>query len=397
MSQIVDIVGRFDLSLTFERSRLVGLCASLTGNSEVAEDLAQETLLEGWRHLNELRDPEKMSPWLSGIARNLCLRWLRKYGQVRKCTDEPLSQFNCWDFAGEARFVDDFDVEIELERKELSDLLDQALALLPPETRTILIERYVQESKLSEVAAHLEMDPHATAMRIQRGKLALRHILTTAFSREIASYHPEIGDPPRGRGWEETRLWCTICGKLHLRGRHDPIKGELWLTCPACCPGPEDFLIHTDSVGILGGVKGYKPALTRAYTWSHGYYRPNLLALTVPCLTCGRPTYLQRGPSASPHLSSWHRNRHGLFHRCDACSPLNYYWESLEFLVLSLPEGRAFQKAHPRIRQLPARQVETQGRDAIVTTFESVTNCDRFVVVSALDTYEVLCIEGREK
>jgi DNA-directed RNA polymerase specialized sigma24 family protein len=33
-----------------ERARLVRLCARLTGNIDVAEDLAQETLFEAWRH-----------------------------------------------------------------------------------------------------------------------------------------------------------------------------------------------------------------------------------------------------------------------------------------------------------------------------------------------------------
>src|SRR5438067_13220890 len=64
-----------------ERVRLVRLCASITGNADVAEDLAQETLLEAWRHEDRLRDPERFSQWLSGIARNVCLRWMRKRGR----------------------------------------------------------------------------------------------------------------------------------------------------------------------------------------------------------------------------------------------------------------------------------------------------------------------------
>ena len=33
-----------------ERTRLVQLCARIVGDREAAEDLAQETLLEAWRH-----------------------------------------------------------------------------------------------------------------------------------------------------------------------------------------------------------------------------------------------------------------------------------------------------------------------------------------------------------
>ena len=63
-----------------ERTRLVRLCAAITGDREVAEDLAQETLFEAWRHLEGLRDPQKRSQWLTGIARNICRRWRRQRG-----------------------------------------------------------------------------------------------------------------------------------------------------------------------------------------------------------------------------------------------------------------------------------------------------------------------------
>ena len=60
-----------------ERTQLVRLCATMTGDSGAAEDLAQETLLEAWRHLEGLRDPQKRTQWLTGIARNVCRCWRR--------------------------------------------------------------------------------------------------------------------------------------------------------------------------------------------------------------------------------------------------------------------------------------------------------------------------------
>ena len=41
--------------------------------------------------------------------------------------------------------TDDYDLEMELERKELIELLDHALTLLPAATRMLLIKRYVEE------------------------------------------------------------------------------------------------------------------------------------------------------------------------------------------------------------------------------------------------------------
>lgn len=399
MADLIDITDRLDVSLSLERSRLVRLCAALTGNADVAEDLAQETLLEAWRHIEDLRDQEKFLQWLSGIARNVCLRWLRKQGrqaahliETRSRTEASLIELEDW-------LADDIDLEVELEHKELIELLDRAMALLPAETRTVLIERYVQESPLAEVAAKLGINTSAAAMRLQRGKLALRRVLSREFRREMAAYGSDKLDRLDGPGpevsgqWEETSIWCDMCGQRRLKGFYDREEGELWLTCPACCPEPDDFMLHSHLLKILGGVKGYKPALTRIYKWDYSYYQPNLLTLVVPCMHCGRPCLLQKGPSNHHSLTPWHRNRHGVFHCCDYCTPGDYSWSSLEFMNLSLPEAQDFKREHPRIRTLPMQEIEAEGRPAIVTIFESVTSAQRLVVVSALDTYETLRIE----
>src|SRR5215472_2084702 len=69
-----------EAQLAAERTRLIGLCARLSGDAEMAEDLAQETLAEAWRLLAKLRQPEGLSAWLSAIARNICRRWTRERG-----------------------------------------------------------------------------------------------------------------------------------------------------------------------------------------------------------------------------------------------------------------------------------------------------------------------------
>ena len=132
-----------------ERIRLVRLCAALTGDREVAEDLAQETLLEAWRHKHALWDQNRYTYWLSGIARNVCLRWLRERRRDTAHLITPSrSQHtqNAQLAELEDSLADDLDIEVELERRELVELLDRALALLPAETRIALVEHYVEES-----------------------------------------------------------------------------------------------------------------------------------------------------------------------------------------------------------------------------------------------------------
>lgn len=381
-----------------ERARLVGLCGKLTGNYDVAEDLAQETLLLAWRGLEGLRDPAKRAQWIAGIARNVSLRWLRQHGRdqarslvLPQTTDEQNIA------TLEDLIADEFDLEVELERKELANLLDRALALLPDETRAVLIRRYIDESPLSEIATQFGTNASAVAMRLQRGKLALRKALTSEMREEIAAYEQTAA----AQMWEPTSLWCNLCGKHHLLGHRQPERGMLYLKCPACSPGDE-VLSKNDSLQVLMGIKSYKPAYTRLSEWAHNYYRQALRDGSMICETCKRVVPASIRPAEeirqldwlnqdTPRWA-WRQGERLVSVVCSHCESVSC--TTLEGLCIFLPEGRDFLRAHPRVRFLPYRSIEFAGRPAIVTRFESVTDSSSFEVISAYDTYEVLKIAG---
>ena len=79
-----------------------------------------------------------------------------------------------------------------LERQELAELLDRALALLPPETRDALVARYVEELGPAQIAQRLAVSPEAVGMRLTRGRSAVRRVLET-----------ELADEPLAQVWLE--------------------------------------------------------------------------------------------------------------------------------------------------------------------------------------------------
>ncbi|GER91947.1 hypothetical protein KDW_61090 [Dictyobacter vulcani] len=200
MEKIDDGLLDVEQILQVERPRLLRLCSRITGNASVAEDMVQETLLEAWRHLDSLQDPEKFAPWLNGIARNVCLRWQQRQQRERSHLIEVPARDGDGLTTLAETLLDDCDVEIELERRELASLLDQAMDLLPQQTRAMLLERYVRESPLSEIAGLLGMNVNAVSMRLQRGKLALRRALAAELKLEAEDYAPRTRRPgPRPR------------------------------------------------------------------------------------------------------------------------------------------------------------------------------------------------------
>jgi RNA polymerase sigma factor (sigma-70 family) len=371
-----------DDALISEYSRLVRLCAHLTADVDAAEDLAQETLYEAWRSEHKLRDPAKRSQWLSGIARNVCLRWARKRAResarlVQLLSDDGLQSLTLDDWA-----EDDFDLDMELERDELAGLLDRAMALLQPQTRQLLIGEYVEETTLAETAARLGLSEAAAEKRLQRGLLVLRRVLTTDLREEAASYGLTLPDTD---GWRETRIWCMGCGQHRIRGRFIHSTGEFSLRCPGCCRSGVT-LANCVSPGLFRGVKGFKPALTRLQRHAVQYYGLALERGAAPCEVCGRPLPLRRG--LTPPVPEYMAEFPGVHVRCPDCDFTSD--QDLAGLALALPEVMRFWREHPRMRTVRGREVEVQGSAAIMTTFESVTDSCHVDVVTIRDTFETV-------
>src|ERR1700722_15641230 len=74
------------------QSLICTLAYSATGNIGQSEDLAQETFLTAWSQLSGLREPEKLRPWLCGIARNLVNNSLRKQKREPSHAAEPIEE-----------------------------------------------------------------------------------------------------------------------------------------------------------------------------------------------------------------------------------------------------------------------------------------------------------------
>ncbi|MDP8907542.1 MAG: RNA polymerase sigma factor [Chloroflexota bacterium] len=379
---------KLEVVLPAERARLVRLCARLTGNVDAAEDLAQETLIAAWRQADTLRDPLAGQQWLSGIARNLCRRWVDQQRRSLQARSLPDDQDEPSGWSGSSPLTADIDIEIDLERDELATLLDRALALLPPGSRDVLIQRFVEERTHAEIAEHLGVSEGAVALRIHRGKLALRRCLAqpelhaAAASFGLASPHTDE--------WQTTRVWCPFCGSATLRVRINEETGVLSCRCAGeCIPG-----------GTIIGAKSMVPRST-ALTSAKSILRRELLDLDrcyrrvfaaqgSQCPRCGYRVPLTQkkpeGPSQHPGYT------HGIHLLCRSCGVDN--GASLLHLTLDMPAAQQFWRRHPRMRAVAVREVEADGRPALLGGFISLDTHARLDVLLARDTYATLRVDG---
>ena len=368
------MVGSADL---VERSRMVRLCTRLTGDRDAAEDLAQEVLLRAHIHADRLRDPERREAWLAGIARHVCVDWVRSRGRRSAETGWPEGD----------DLPADIDVEAVLERAEMAALLDRAMGLLPADTRRVLLGRFVDDLPMAEVAGRLGLSEGAVAMRLQRGKAALRRALTTRFREDGADLG--LVPPPDGDVWQGTRIWCPGCGARRLRGRYAPERG-LHLECPDCTRGAAVCTYigaHEPVRGVAAaeffrGIRGFKPALNRLNVHFHALLQSGIAGRCARCRGCGRDAPLRVGGFYGDVETA-----------CAHCG-LAFGLIGIAGAALATPEARAFQRRHNRIRTLPSREVEAAGVSATIIRFESVTGGDRLDLTYARDGLLLLGAAG---
>jgi len=382
--------------LPSERARLVRLCARLTGSYDAAEDLAQETLYETWRRADSVRDAEAWRSFASGVAKNVCLRWQRQQGK-EAARRAPLAE----SLNDSVATDDEADPLAALEQAERADLLDRALGALPTVARDLLVQRYVEERPMDEIGARHGLNENALNVRLHRSRAALRRLLLSpTYRAEVAAYGLTNGISADKMEWQETRLWCPRCGVHRLSGRFitDPAAPFFRVHCPGCKEllGPDFSSLHAslDFQKVLGGVKGFKPALNRVHAWWWQHEQRAVRDRHVSCGTCGKdaPVVFSPPPGTPAYLA-----RHlAFFVHCQHCgrimgpSPLG--------IAMMHPEAQSFWKRHPRIRgSVPEGNLRLEnGRVGVVSRFESVTDRAAIEFLSVRNTAEILEVHVQE-
>lgn len=361
------------------RQRLVAVCTSITGDPQAAEDLAQETLIEAWRNLHKLSDIDGADRWLNAIARHVCRRGARRAARdsVRRA---PLDEV---DVAGPPH-----EVEMELERAELADLLDRALGLLPPQTRDVLIHRYVHEASCARIGAAMGLSPDAVSMRISRGKVVLRKVLQTEL-RDSSDAYGLAAVPDND--WRPTSVWCTDCGQHRLAIRRHPTLSTIALRCGGCDQGSisSQFRLDNPVFGrLMRDAARPSTVITRAADWVHSYFAAGCESGRASCTRCGQPVsmspYVRRGTGGDA------LTQRGLLAECSACNEA--VSSSLGGLAMATPAGRGLRRRHPRLRALPAA-VPPSG--PITARYQDVAGRECVEVAFAPDTLRILSARSR--
>jgi RNA polymerase sigma-70 factor (ECF subfamily) len=137
----------------------------IVGNVADAQDLTQEAFIKALQRQDQLKDEQKAAHWLSRIATNTAIDFLRRHGRVSFCEI---------DIAPESPTESPEDL---LLRSEQKDYLEDGLRLLTPRERAALMLRDVEGLSAEEVARRLDCSKATVRSHIANARTKFRRYM----------------------------------------------------------------------------------------------------------------------------------------------------------------------------------------------------------------------------
>jgi len=159
---------RFDRLMTLYGDRVYRKAYGMVKDPHLAQDVAQETFLKAYRHLDTVSDERRAGAWLNKIAANAAIDLMRK----RRCWNgipmeqEPLAGVCGADREG----VED----VVCRRLAAEDVMKQ-IAWLKPAYREVVWMKVRFGSKDAEIAERLGVSIGTVKSRFHRAKRFIRH------------------------------------------------------------------------------------------------------------------------------------------------------------------------------------------------------------------------------
>jgi RNA polymerase sigma-70 factor (ECF subfamily) len=192
------------------RSKIFHYSWLMCGRAEDAEEIAQETLLKAFESFDQLRDAERVRPWIFRIARNACLM------QRRRSIFAPAHELSTDDLPPG---VEPVGAEPPPDREflagELRNVLDRVIAELPPTYRAVAVLRDLEELSTEETAQILDVGTDVVKQRLHRARLAMREKLDCYLHNHCLEDQPSPSPAPlTAEERERLRAVWRMAGKV---------------------------------------------------------------------------------------------------------------------------------------------------------------------------------------
>jgi RNA polymerase sigma-70 factor (ECF subfamily) len=158
------------------QQKVYAVTYGVLGNRENALDATQETFIKAYRSLSGFKGKSSFYTWLYRIAFNSAIDLGRKetHREEVEFREELDQAEEKGEFPVAPKTVNPAD---ELMRKELGDIIEDAIQQLPPDQRTAIVLREIEGLSYKEIAKVMKCSEGTVMSRLHYGRKRLQEIL----------------------------------------------------------------------------------------------------------------------------------------------------------------------------------------------------------------------------
>ena len=166
----------FDTLVRVFQRPMFNLAYRMVNNREDATDLTQEIFVKMYRSVGKFRGASKFSTWLYSLATNTCRSGLRR---LRRISDREVMRLDAEEETEQGvRKYDPADTgdlpDRRIERKETLRLIQEAIAGLADDFRTVLVLRDMQGLTYDDIAVTLGCSIGTVKSRLSRARIKVK-------------------------------------------------------------------------------------------------------------------------------------------------------------------------------------------------------------------------------
>jgi RNA polymerase sigma-70 factor (ECF subfamily) len=175
----------FEELVARHRDKIYARAFSMLRNEDDAVDVSQEAWVKGWQRLVQFQGEASFATWMTRIVINLCLDQLRKLKRVRNESIDQMEE----ELGGVERQMPVINPNPTegLEREELRKRIDQAMAQLSYEHRTVLILHEFEDLEYKMIAKKMGCSIGTVMSRLFYARRKMAALLAGLKREEVKS------------------------------------------------------------------------------------------------------------------------------------------------------------------------------------------------------------------
>lgn len=167
-----------DFGILYDRyaQKVYNKTISLVKDRDNAQDCLHDIFLKAYINLKSFKGKSKFSSWLFSLTYNFCIDYLRKTNVIS--TEVVVDEI-----------IDTDDIDAGKEENKLfeikSEMLSIILEQITIENKVILLMKYQDDMKISEIGESLKIGDSAVKMRLKRARDSIFEIYKKNFVKKL--------------------------------------------------------------------------------------------------------------------------------------------------------------------------------------------------------------------